>query len=314
MKGKTYKIKIPVYSSELFEESQGLFENHSYTDMINFLDNKLADFKNNKPKLSIRKRNKFKEVEIQNIEKIDCVIGKIPAVIFKISAYNTNLLDGFVETETKINLKRKDKLGSETNFLLLYPIIKSIESSSYEYQWKILLYEDPTKENSELVSISKLVLDKVFNIKICNIKLDRVLKELKKKKNIKELSLQFFSLTYDENEVDSYMTEYLVNSSLKKQKHENYKNVPFEKVEKLIRDTDYEQSYQKRIIKFHQNSKEIKLTNEYEEAKDKIKNTFEEIFNSNVDIKENDIDSLFKTDFIIKKMIPVLKEYLCENE
>ena len=314
MKEKTYKIKIPVYSSELLEEPQGLFGSHSYIDMINFLDKKLVDFKEKKPKLSRRKRNKFKEVEIQNIEKTNCVIGEIPARLLKISAYNTNLIDGFVETETKINLKRKDKLGSETNFLLLYPTIIGLDSSSYQYQWKILLYEDPTKENSELVSISKLVLDKVFNIKICNIKLDRVLRELKEKKLTKELSLQFFSLTYDENEVDSYMTEYLVNSSLRKQKHENFENVPFEKVEKLIKDTDYELSYQKRIIKFYQNKKEVKLTNEYEEAKEKIKETVEEIFNSNVVIKEDDIDSLFKTDFIIEKMTPVLEEYLSENE
>jgi len=314
MKEKTYKIKIPVYSSELLEQSKGLFESHTYADMINFLDKKLVDFKEKKPKLSRKKRNKFKEVEIQNIEQTNCTIGNVPARLLKISAYNTNLIDGFVETETKINLRRKDKLGSETNFILLYPTIIGLNSPNYQYQWKILLYEDPTKENSELVSISKLVLEKVFNIKICNIKLDRVLKELQEKKLISELSMQFISLTYDENEVDSYMKEYLVKSSLRKQKYENFKNVPFKEFEKLIRDTEYKQDYQKRIVKFLLNKKEVKLTNEFEEAKDKIKETVEEIFNSNVIIKEDDIDNLFKTDFIIEKMSPVLEEYLSENE
>ena len=313
-KEKSYKIKVPVYSSELLENVKGLFGGHSYQDMINYLDKKLDNYIETKPKLSRKKRNKVKEIEIQNIEKIKGFIGGIPIRLFKISAYNTNLIDGFVETKEKITLTKNDKLGSDTNFMLLYPRIIGLNENEYQYQWKILLYEDPTKENRELVSICKTVLEKVFEIKICNIKLDRVLKLLKEKKVISELTMQFNSQSNDENEVETKLREYLVSANLKKIRYENFENVPFKEVEKIISDKDYETEYQKRTIKFSFNKKEIKLTNEFQEAKDTIKETVEEIFNSEVIINESEIESLFHTEFILEKLSPIIQEYLSENE
>jgi hypothetical protein len=313
-KEKTYKIKVPVYSSELLGNEKGLFGGHSYEDMINYLDKKLTKYTETKPKLSRKKRNKVKEIEIQNIEKIEGFIGEIPIRLFQISAYNTNLIDGYVETKEKITLTKNDKLGSDTNFMLLYPRIIGLNESEYQYQWKILLYEDPTKENRELVSICKIVLEKVFEIKICNIKLDRVLKLLKDKKVISELTMQFNSQSNDDNEVETKLREYLVKSNLKKIRFENFKNVPFKEVEKIISDKDYESEYQKRTIKFSFNKKEIKLTNEFQEAKETIKDTVEEIFNSEIIVNESEIDSLFHTEFILEKLSPIIQEYLSENE
>ncbi|MCD8418810.1 hypothetical protein J2Q11_13870 [Tenacibaculum finnmarkense genomovar finnmarkense] len=313
-KEKSYKIKVPVYSSELLENVKGLFGGHSYNDMINYLDDKLNNYTQKKPKLSRKKRNKVKEIEIQNIEKIEGFIGEIPIRLFKISAYNTNLIDGYVETKEKITLTKNDKLGSDTNFMLLYPKIIGLNENEYQYQWKILLYEDPTKENRELVSICKIVLEKVFEIKICNIKLDRVLKILKEKKVISELTMQFNSQSNDENEVETKLRKYLVNANLKKIRYENFKDVPFNKVEEIISDKNYESEYQKRTIKFLFNKKEIKLTNEFQEAKEIIKETVEEIFNSEIIIHESEIESLFDTEFILEKLSPIIQEYLSENE
>jgi hypothetical protein len=101
---------------------------------------------------------------------------------------------------------------------------------------------------------------------------------------------------------------------LKKIRYENFENVPFKEVEKIISDKDYETEYQKRTIKFLFNKKEIKLTNEFQEAKDTIKETVEEIFNSEVIINESEIESLFHTEFILEKLSPIIQEYLSENE
>jgi Fe2+ or Zn2+ uptake regulation protein len=290
-----------------------MFGGHSYIHMTTFLDGKLKKYKEFKPNLSRKRINKIKEVNIQDIEQIDCTVGDVPARLYKISAYNTNLIDGYVETEKKVKLTKNDKLGSETNFMLIYPIIIGINQETYQYQWKILLYEDPTKDNNELVAICKTVLEKVFLIKVANIKLDRVLKLLKEKKIVSELSLQFNSQTYDENEIDTSLKEYLVLTSLKKIKYEKFKNIPFEEIETLINDKDYEQEFQKRTIKMFFQKKEIKLTNELIEAKNKIKETVEEIFNSDVSISESEIDNLFETDYIIEKMAEIIHEYLSED-
>jgi len=311
-KKKVYKIKIPVYSSELIDAKRGLFQGHTYSDMMNYLDKNWIKYNERKPKLSRKKINKIREVEIQDIEKHEFNFGEIPSRLFKISAYNTNLVDGYVETKTKIKLSKNDKLGSDTHFMLLYPIILGLNSNEYQYQWKILLYEDPTKENKELVSICKIVLEKVFGIKVKNIKLDKVLEQLRNREILPELSLHFTSHTYDDNEVDSYLRNYIVKSSKTEIKKENFKNVPIDSIEETINDTSYEEHYQKRILKFFFGKKEVKLTNELDEAKDKIKSTVEEIFNSEVVITEEDVDKLFDLDFIIEKMTPVLQDYMSE--
>jgi hypothetical protein len=159
-KDKTYKIKVPVYSSELLEDFKGFFEGHSYDHMIEYLDRKLEDYSLHKPRLSRKKRNKIKEVEVQNIEKFERIIGEVPARLFKITAYNTNLIDGYVETQEKINLTRKDKVGSETNFMLIYPtilalILVNISINGKFYFMKILL-----KKTTNLYLYANLCLTK----------------------------------------------------------------------------------------------------------------------------------------------------------
>ena len=126
--------------------------------------------------------------------------------------------------------------------------------------------------------------------------------------------MQFNSQSNDENEVETKLREYLVSANLKKIRYENFENLPYSEVEKLISDKDYESEYQKRTIKFLFNKKEIKLTNEFQEAKDTIKETVEEIFNSEVIVNESEIESLFQTEFILEKLSPIIQEYLSENE
>ena len=96
--------------------------------------------------------------------------------------------------------------------------------------------------------------------------------------------------------------------------YENFKNVPVNEIDSIVSNNEYENSFQKRIIKFIFRNKEIRLTNEFEEAKEKIKETVEEIFNSTVPITEEETKQLFEPEFIIEKMTLVLQEYLSEND
>ena len=126
--------------------------------------------------------------------------------------------------------------------------------------------------------------------------------------------MQFNSQSNDKNEVETNLRGYLVNAQLKKIKYENFENIPFNDVEKIISSTGYESEYQKRVLKFIFNKKEFKLTSEYVEAKEIIKDTVEEIFNSEVSVSESEMETLFETEFILEKMSPVIQEYLSEND
>ena len=309
----SFEIKIPVYSSELIGEEQGLFAGPSYHDMIRYVHNKISTFQENLPKISKNKRNKLMTTEVADIKYFDFTIGPVPVVLVQVSAYNTNLLDGYVETEKKITLQQDHKLGSDNNFFLLYPRILGLDPNTFQRQWLVFVYEDPNKENSQLVGTVKLVLKKIFDISTVNIKLSALLETLREIGTIQELNLKFTSMIHNENEIDVKLRPYLVESKLQKKRDEYFENVPFNETEEIISESENDEEYQKKEIRFKVGRREYKFTRERKEAEEKIKETVEEIFNTRIAIKKADLNNLYKPEYIMEKMIPVVQSYLSDN-
>jgi hypothetical protein len=280
-KEKSYLIKVPVYASEFKEGSAGLFGRITYENLVQNIINKIEEYNRTKPLVSKYRRNKVQQLVIGEVQSIECEIGDHPSVLLRITAFNTNLHDGYIETnENKIAFQTSHKLGSDTNFMLLYPQIIGLSPDKYRFQWLILLYEDPNKENLEIVSIAKLVLTKILDISIINVKLPEVLEELRKIDKIPELSLKFSDVIIDGNEVDAKFRSYLVNSKLKKLKEVNFKDIPYANTEEIINDTSYKEEFQKREIKIISGNKEFRITRDQKaEASESLNNVVEEIFN-----------------------------------
>lgn len=311
-KEKSYLIKVPVYTSEMIEEANDLFGGVTYSDMVSFVHRKIDEYKENPQKVSRIRRNKVLKKEIENVEYINSNIGNRPCILLKISAYNTNLIDGYVELDTKIQLKQNHKLGSDNNFILLVPNIIGLETGKYKHQWIILVYEDPNKDNIEIISTAKLVLNKVLMISTANIKMPEIMEELRKMGTIPELSLNFMTVESDENEVDVKFRSYLVESKLKKRKEEIYRNLPFERTNEIINDYSYQEKFRKRIVKILNGKKEYRITREesIKEAQEVINEAVEEIFNASIAITETELsNSIYEPEFIISKLSDVLINY-----
>lgn len=312
VKEKSFAIKVPVFASELILNANDLFSGASYTDMINYAKKKIDIYISNPIKISKEKRNKTQTKEIDKILYFDHIIGEVPALLIKISAYNTNLYDGYVEIEQKIALKVENKVGSDNNYVVLYPYIIGIDSSNLKHQWLILVYEDPNKESSEIISTVKIVLRKILGIPIANIKLPDLLDQLKKIKYIPELYLRFSSIKTDANEVDVKLQSYLAASSLRKYKEDLFKNIPLDETNEIILDHSREDEYSKKEVRIINGKKEYKITREIkQEAKDRVTETVEEIFNLAIGVSEKELDDIYKQDFIIAKITAVLNAYLC---
>lgn len=311
-KEKSYRIKVPVFTSEPIQEGNDLFGGVSYTDMIQYVHRKINNYKDNDEKVSRNKRNKVQKKEIEGVTCINREIGNRPCVLLQISAYNTNLFDGYVETDKKIKLEQSNKIGSENFYVLLAPNIIGIDSNNYKYQWIFLIYEDPHKETQDIISTIKLVIGKILGFSTSNIKLPEVMDELKRIKNIPELTLNFTELSYDENEVDAKYRTYLVGSKFRKQKEDRFENMPFEETEEVINDKSYETEYKKRVVKATIGKKEYRITRDsINEVKNTIQETVEEIFNESIGITESELkDKVYNTDFIIEKLTPILQNYL----
>ena len=126
-KEKSYNIKVPVYTTTMLDQTVGLFENVSYNDMIQMIKGKLSKFST---PISSSNRNKTKQTVINGIAYHDITIEDVPALLLQISAFNTNMYDGYFEANEKIQITKDNKIGSDTNYVLLYPRIKGLSAET----------------------------------------------------------------------------------------------------------------------------------------------------------------------------------------
>jgi hypothetical protein len=306
-KEKSYNIKVPVYTTEIIEEDNCLF-GITRAEMISAIKVKITNFQS---ELSFENRNKTKKTVISKITSTDHVLGDVPCLLLQISAYNTNLYDGYFEAEEKIEFQKDNKIGNDTNFMLIYPIINGITQSSYTRYFIILIYEDPNKDGGEILKISKNVVNKILSIPIQNIKLPTLLDELKAISTTPELQVRYFGMSNADNEVDVKFREYLQSGKIKRTKENSFKNMPFDTVQDLLNETDDSGEYQRREVKLIYGKKEYKISKElFNEAGETLRETAEKIYNATTSISQEELDKIYNTDFIVEKIGAVLTNYL----
>lgn len=305
-----HKIKVPIFSSEMIENHIGMFDEPTYQTMIQYVTKKIDDFNNHKPIIKKAKTSKVKETQISHVEYFNFDFEEVPTLLLKITAFNTNLIDGFVEIETKINFQKNHKVGSETNFVLIYPCIFGTSSETFKYQWKFFIYDDPTKETNEIISIAKLVCSKILDVKIRNLKLDSILNEIREQKILDNIEIQLSSHYEDNNENDVSLKDYVISSKISKSRKTKYEKIPSDKFESLLAEKD---NFNRRLIKFIQNNRELRITEERKNDLNKFSQTIEEIFNTQITIDNSEIDKMFDNDFIVKNLNTVLKEFIKES-
>lgn len=309
LKEKSYNIKIPVYTTTMLDQSVGLFENVSFQDMVQMIKKRLDDFKS---PISSSNRNKTKKTVVSDISYQDVQIGNVPALLLQISAFNTNMYDGYFEANEKIPIAKDNKLGSENNFILLYPRIKGLSAETYTCFFLMLVYENPTKDNGEVCKLAKILVNKILNIPIENIKLPMIFDELKDICTIPELQIRYRSISDADNDVDVKYREFLQGGKLEKKKDRLFKNMPRETMEQLLADTADDEDYQYKDTRIVIGKKEYRIKKELvNEASEELKETAEKIFNASSAITQTELDTkIHDADFMIEKLSGVLTNYL----
>ena len=166
-KEKSYKIQVPVFSTEIIEEGNVLFGD-TYQNLIDSIKQRINDYDG---RLSFENRNKTQRTVVSNISYTDHYIGETPCLLLQISAYSTNLFDGYFEDEKRHQFEKENRIGSDNNFVLIYPVITGIESHNFTRYFLILVYDDPNKEDSNhLIRIAKYIAKDILAIPIKNIR------------------------------------------------------------------------------------------------------------------------------------------------
>lgn len=308
-KQKTYIIKMPVYTTSIIEEGKGLFGAMNYSELVEMLKTAINAFRF---PIEHRSNNKAVVIVIDGITPIEVKIGDVPALLLKISSYKTNLMDGYFESNEKIHFQKNNKIGSDGNYVLFYPMIKGLQKDKYQRYFLMVVYEDPTKESGEVSRLAKIASNKVLKQPVQNIKMPMIMNELKRIGIIPELSFRFCTINNDDSSVDVKYREYLQECKLKQEKWQNFKNMPFETMQDLLSGTDNAENYRKRQTFIHFGKKEYRIKREIiNDAEATIKETAEKIFNASSAITQDELDNkIHQTDFMVEKMAAVISNYL----
>lgn len=303
---KDYCIKVPVFTSERIERDNWVFS-MNYQELIDHSKRLITEHNKNDKIISSDKRNKTIKKEIGNIEIHERAFGQIPYLLLKISAYNTNWEGCLITSKETVQIDNKDKIGSDNNYVMLYPQI--IGSENQSIFWIILVYDDPKKDSFDNISTAKLVLTKILNQPVKSVKLPAVLRELKEQKILPQIKMNLNAISFDEGNIAPKYEQYCTSAKTLKREEYDFNNMPFDKIEELIRSPL--QDYTQRIIKLIVRKKEYKITQdlkkEIQAGQDEL---VEQIFNMTTNVKEEELDDIYNIEFVISKLQNVLETYL----
>lgn len=303
---KDYSIKVPVFTSERIERDNWVFS-MNYQELIDHSKKLITEHNNNDKIISSDKRNKTIKREIGKIEIHERAFGQIPYLLLKISAYNTNWEGCLITSKETVQIDNKDKIGSDNNYIMLYPQI--IGSENQSIFWIILVYDDPKKDSFDNISTAKLVLTKILNQPVKSVKLPAVLRELKEQKILPQIKMNLNAISFDEGNIAPKYEQYCTSAKTLKREEYDFNNMPFDKIEELIRSPL--QDYTQRIIKLIVRKKEYKITQDLKkELKAGQDELVEQIFNMTTNINEEELDDIYNIEFVISKLQNVLETYL----
>lgn len=311
---KEYVIKVPVYTSTYIENENKLFGS-TYSEMIDNVKILINKYNNDSTwHVTSDKRAKTNIMGINKIEVIDCNIGTDNCLLLQTDAYTTNLVDGYYEGENKnvIIFKEKDKICSNTYFLLLYPNIFYMTNNKSVIYWRIFVYEDPSKSNDEVTRVAKLIMKDILDCPIRNIKESKLIADLKEQQIINGIEMTLTSFLDDNDDIPPYIEQYVTTSKLKKVKKVKLENIPSDEAIKTYEDIGFSNSYSKRQIQYLlRNQRVLTVTQNFRE---KLLQTFEDSFNYSFTITEQQLkNDIFKTDFILQRMEEIICNFMSVN-
>ena len=317
----SYEIKIPVYVSERIPlQQQSLFITNNDV-LLQQVKDIIANYNSGKRKIVLpTKKNKTGKIGITSIEAIDMSFHSDKCLLLRVTAYKTNLLDGYYQDgkdTQKIDFQQLDKLCSDTYFYVLYPLIRrNYSSNEDEVYWQLFIYQDPSKSDEEMVQIGRVMMKKILNTPIKNIKSDKLIEDLKRHR---VADVEIILSSFDEDDADgvpSYVKEYSYTCKLKREKKIRLSAMKIDDVLDIYNDmADFNKdNFSKRQLKFLTEDRHTYSI--VQEFKEKMAETIEDSFNYKETVTEEDVKSkkIFEINEIHRHMEGVFVNYLANNK
>lgn len=307
---KTYLLKLPVFIIPLKKEDKGLFGAMDKLTMVENLKTQLEKF----PKTELSNRGKLKKTQIESLALSTIYLDEhTPCLLVQAAVSDSNLEDTYLSgpNQPKSKIPKTSVISGEKYFILFYPRIEGIDSNQYTYTWLQVIYEDPTHETGVATKVAKKIAKSIINVESFNVKLQSAIEDFKKIKLFPEVQIELTSVDVaPASEFSKYET-YLVDSKESRHLCYNFKNMPYDIVEEIFRDTDshgFITTKAKAIIA----KKEYRVKREHYQDQADLKSTFEQLYNFSYEVTKEEIDSgeLFKEEFLMARFSSVIEAYL----
>ncbi len=319
-KPKKLLLKIPVYLSEMKEHDTGTLFDLKEQDIINKLKSDINKYNEQNSNLcQFGKKGKSESVSVAKIQAEDIKFGEDHALLLRVSTERTNLCDGFLRHDNDkgnpTHVNYADKLTISTNIVLLYPRIVFPKDRTTKGHWflYVFIYEDPSKLNLDMSQLARNMLKTVFNAPIRNIKEDKFKEEIRTAQKLVRIEI-LLSNFEDGTDValPPKLASYTYSAKNRKETTISLENVAPSDAEDLITGNPFGE-YAQRIFRiFTTNKRKLtaKITERVKNAKVSLEQAFEDSFNFELEVEENDVANhkLFETKTIKANIECLLKD------
>jgi hypothetical protein len=306
-KDKKYIINIPLFVSKSSSAGDLFDITHNY--LIDGVINKLTQYNNEKDFKILNKRNKVYQRQIGHIDFEKCVLGDRPALLLNVSAYTLNKQGEHIKSDSVVSVEPSDRIGDKSNYYLLVPDITGLET--IYYNWFLLVYDDPSRDSEEIITIAKCFMNDIVQQPIKNIKLPTLLNELKGA--LPKIKLQLNTIEYDSNSRYDKFKKYETRFSSFTRQEIDYAGMEIGEVEKLVKEK-FGNRFKQKVLKLFIGNKEYKIKQEIANFKADNNLLVERCFNFAEEIPTAQIEDVYKKEFILNIMQKVLVKYLTNGE
>lgn len=316
MKDK-YKIKVPVYRSWMREMENNLFpptRPGMIQDAIDTIKKFNASIFNS---IDVELSSKNYSLNIVSISAIPKNYNGSNVLLLQINAQKKNFGEDYIEFEPNKQTPMTDafKLGSNTYFVLLHPVVSNpIGSDKIRYYWNIFIYDDPNKDSDDFLRLVKALMKELFKEPIRNIKYKDFLDEIREFNVLDNIAVELSSIEDVDPGYKAKFGNWIIHSSLRKKRTLSLNSLPSDKFKELFESDDIENvKITKKVFKITQGLKQYTLSKDVKTdaktLKDKISLSVESCFNESIELDEADLKHIYDEDFIIKKVCPIISNY-----
>ena len=301
-----WKIKYPtLITSEL--STHHLLHQQMIDDVVGIIT--AYTRKAPEDKLQIHYRGKTKVKVIKSIDPAFYLIGTVPCIQLCVQEYKIGQDDITLQRvgdDAARELTPNDKLGSNQNYALLYPLIDQRAQPSNK--WLIIIYATPGKDEADLVNTIKNVVNKILKFPFKHV----IPMVINNQRVVPKVEVTLSTIENVDN--DQFIHhDLIISSSSKSTKKVEYSNISPDAAEDILNDNHDVNTRTKRIVRiFHDAlNKSAYTTYTASAEEDGVINTIMATKYSDYDdLEPNQMDTLYDQRTMKSRFSRILTNYL----